>query len=570
MIQRLLAMQNDIRIDITRNKKRAVSMGSNHIPDRPKATWYIATNGTNDVGRACLWQPRNRKGTLRLSHCFVRPEYRGNGIGRRLVMRRYQDAHDKSLNKLDTFAYNPDLFQEIGFEKVKKYSETVHLEKELNGKIYSEQNVLEAAQDRIRFIFSEFENVYLSISGGKDSSVGMQLCSEVAREKGEKYDVLFIDLEAQYEKTIEQVKQLLENNQDVIGTVYWVCLPFSLRNAVSQLQPKWTCWNPDKKDLWVRDIPDNEHVIDQSNNPFGFFRRDMEFEEFIDKFAVWYDQKHNGKTATGVFIRSDESFNRFRSLINEDKIKHGERHWTTQLRINDEYHDGIFNFYPIYDWDVEDVWGYVSKFDKPYNRVYDYFYKNGMPLSKQRICQPYGDEQRQALDQYRAIEPETWEELLNRVSGVNFGNIYARSSLLGHLDSEKPDHLSWQEYTVFLLETLEIYCPELREHYTDKITTFLEWYEDAEYTDKGWHEQMGLDDIPDEHPDDKPKSGYPSWERIAWALERNDFWMGRLGFAPTKGARKKLSMLREKYGEKLLDPSCTDDVNLKRWSNGNS
>lgn len=555
-----------IKIEIA-DRIKASRVYPERLPERNNSRWYVANVDGDLVGCACLWEPRNRQSTLRMSHCFVQEEYRGHAVGERLVFRRYRDAHKTNKDFLDTYARNPGLFNQIGFEEKERYSETVYLKKELNGKIYSRQDVLSAARERIGYVFEKFDNIYLSVSGGKDSSVGLQICSEVAEEMGRTFDVLFIDLEAQYKMTINHFEDLIENNRNHIGRVYWTCLPFSLRNAVSQLQPKWTCWNPEKKGLWVRDMPENEFVINQQNNPFEFFYRDMEFEEFVDKFGVWYDENHTGSTAAGIFIRSNESFNRFRSLTSETKITHKGKQWTTKLRINDTYYD-VYNFYPIYDWQVEDVWGYVSRYDKPYNDVYDYMWKNGVPLSDQRICQPYGDDQRQGLDQFRAIEPETWEKILNRVSGVNFGNIYARTSLLGHLDSEKPDHLSWQEYAVFLLETLEIYCPELRGHYTDKITTFLHWYEDAEYEDTGWTKKMGIEDIPDNHPDDLPKSGYPSWERIAWALERNDFWMGRLGFAPTKGAKEKLERLRQKYGDSLIDTACTDDVNLERFANG--
>ncbi len=435
-------------------------------------------------------------------------------------------------------------------------------------KKYRDQNVLDAARERINYVFDEFDNVYLSVSGGKDSSVQMQLTREVLRERGrgETFDVLFVDLEAQYKATIEQMETLIDNSQDVLGDVYWVCLPLSLRNAVSQIQPKWTCWNPDERGKWVRDRPDAAHTLTLDEHPFEFFEPEMEFEDFGDEFARWYADRHDGTVADMIAIRSDESLNRFRTLTNEDKQRYGDKHWTTRVRINDEYLDA-YNAYPIYDWRVGDVWGYVAMRDLPYNQVYEQLWKNGVPLTEQRICQPFGDDQRNGLDQFRRIEPETWEKVLNRVSGVNFGNIYARTSLLGHLESEKPDHLSWEEYAVFLLESVGLYTPELREHYTDKITTFIEWYEDTEYPDREppWTEEMGLKDFPDAHPDHSSKQRWPSWERIAWALERNDFWMKRLGFNQTKGGKQKLEGLHEEFGDSLLATDATDDKHLREW-----
>ena len=48
-------------------------------------------------------------------------------------------------------------------------------------KIYLEKNVLEATYERLEFIFNEFDNVYFSFSGGKDSSVMTQLATKVAK-----------------------------------------------------------------------------------------------------------------------------------------------------------------------------------------------------------------------------------------------------------------------------------------------------------------------------------------------------------------------------------------------------
>ena len=193
-------------------------------------------------------------------------------------------------------------------------------------KIYQEQNVLEATMQRLRIIFSEFDNVYISISGGKDSSVMLQLANIVAKEMDKKFDVLYIDLEAQYKHTIEHVEDLrkLLIDSNTIGEFYWVALPLALRNAVSQLQPKWICWEEEKRDLWVRDLPTES--INENNNIFPFFRIGEEFEEFMVEFAQWYKKQKNGKIACGVGIRSDEELLplRLKKLI---KIIHGRHYY---------------------------------------------------------------------------------------------------------------------------------------------------------------------------------------------------------------------------------------------------
>lgn len=433
-------------------------------------------------------------------------------------------------------------------------------------KKYRDENVLDAARDRLNYVFDEFDHVYLSVSAGKDSSVMMQLARQIAEERDAEFDILFVDLEAQYSATIDHLEELIDACEHVLRDIYWVCLPLSLRNAVSQIQPKWTCWDRDLREKWVRELPSHEYVITEDDCPFDFFEPAMEFEDFISGFAQWYSDTHDGVTAAGIAIRSDESLNRFRTLTSDTKSRFDGKNWTTQERIGEEYID-VYNVYPIYDWRVEDIWGFHAKHDLPVNQVYELMYKNGMSIHEQRICQPYGDDQRNGLDQFRALEPETWEKVLNRVSGANFGNIYARSSLLGNFKSEKPEHLTWEEYAVFLLESVGLYCPELRDHYTEKIETFIEWYENNEYPDREprWTLEMGLEDFTDAHPDGVSKQKWPSWERIAWAIERNDFWMKRLGFSQTKGGREKLEEMREKYGKSLLQQDATDDKHLREW-----
>lgn len=40
---------------------------------------------------------------------------------------------------------------------------------------YSQQNVYDALQERLKFIFEEFDNIYISFSGGKDSGLLLNL-----------------------------------------------------------------------------------------------------------------------------------------------------------------------------------------------------------------------------------------------------------------------------------------------------------------------------------------------------------------------------------------------------------
>lgn len=424
-------------------------------------------------------------------------------------------------------------------------------------KVYTNKDVLTAALERFEIIFNDFDNYYFSLSGGKDSSVMFQLAAKTARQMNKKISVLYIDFEAQYKATIDHIEKLIEENKDILENFYWVCLPMSLRNAVSVIQPKWICWDQDDKKKWVRDMPKNQYVINEKNMPkeWTWFEKGMEFEDFMLYFAEWFNQKYGGLTAAGIGIRTNESFNRFRTIISDKKERYNGYGWTTRVKIRDRFLK-VFNVYPLYDWETEDIWVAVSKLDLKFNEIYELMFKNGLSIHEQRLCQPYGDDQRNGLDQFRALEPETWEKVVNRVHGVNFGNIYARTSLLGNIKSEKPEGMSWEQYAVFLLESLGLYAPELRDHYYKKIKTFLDWHEK--------HEGVSIDKLPDE-ADKKLESAkkVASWRRIARAIEKNDFWMKRLSFSQTKNDVERLFELKKKYAN-IIYGKDTDDKHLKQ------
>lgn len=376
-------------------------------------------------------------------------------------------------------------------------------------------DVLQAARDRIRYTFDHFEAVYVSFSAGKDSSVMLHLVMDEARKRGRRVGVLLIDLEAQYQLTIKHAEEMMQMYEDCIDP-YWVCLPIKLRNAVSNYQPVWCAWDPEKKADWVRQPP-KWSITDPAY--FDFFEDRMEFEEFIELFALWYAKGR--KTAAFIGIRSDESLNRFRTIAVWDKEMHFGKRYTTKIA------DGIYNVYPIYDWHVTDIWKYHAAFpDRPHNQVYDRMHMAGVSLSQQRLCQPYGDDQRRGLWLYHLIEPQTWGKLVARVNGANSGALYIGESgnVTGYSKITLPPGHTWRSFANLLLATM----PEVtREHYTQR---FNEWL-------RGWHKRGYRKGIPDYAPRELEKKYWaPSWRRMCKVLLRNDWWCKGLGLVQPKSA----------------------------------
>lgn len=369
-------------------------------------------------------------------------------------------------------------------------------------------DVLNAAQQRISKVFDDFPRIYLSFSGGKDSAVMMHLVMDEAIRRNRKVGVLFVDLEAQYKLTIDHVSEMLELYKDHIET-YWCALPLHMRNAVSQYEPQWVCWQPGRKNDWVRQPPD---IAITNESYFPFFRRAMEFEEFVPAFGHWYAK--NKLCACFVGIRSDESLNRYRTIARKKSTFDGIQ-WTTWCG------DYLYNAYPIYDWKTADIWTYNGKFNKPYNKLYDRFHQAGLSISQARICQPYGDDQRKGLWLFHLIEPETWARIVARVNGANQGALYVQESgnILGYRGITKPSGITWKQFAERLLASM----PEkTADNFKDKIAVFLKWYKDRGYPEG----------IPDEGPMTDKSS--PSWTRICKALLRNDYWCKGLSFTQHK------------------------------------
>lgn len=401
-------------------------------------------------------------------------------------------------------------------------------------KHYMDKNVYESACERFDYIYTHFERVCVSFSNGKDSGVLLNLAIEAARRHGKlPVNALYIDMEAQYRHAIEFTHRMF-SRPEVTG--WWVCLPIHLRNAVSQIQPYWIPWEQEKRDAWVREYPDNPHVV-KDLDYFPFFRFGMEFEEFVPEFARWFSQ--GKKTATCVGIRSDESLNRFRTIVSETKITLDGLQWTTKLFPKEEGSQ-IYNCYPIYDWRVEDIWRANGKFGWDYNKIYDLMYLAGVSLHKQRLCQPYGDDQRQGLYLFKILEPETWAKVVNRVEGANFGNRYTENdrTTLGNYKVNLPPGHTYESYAKFLLSTM----PSVwREHYQKKIDKFLEWWE-----------KEGVKEIPDfADPRDESRKSVPSWRRICKVLLKNDYWCKGLSFSQTKKELQKQMEMITRYNEIL-------------------
>jgi predicted phosphoadenosine phosphosulfate sulfurtransferase len=91
-------------------------------------------------------------------------------------------------------------------------------------RVYQGRNVWDATQGRLKFIFDNFERVYVSFSGGKDSGVLLNLAIDYVRKNcpDRKIGVQIMDNEANYKLSTQFMMKILDENRDILD-IYWCC-----------------------------------------------------------------------------------------------------------------------------------------------------------------------------------------------------------------------------------------------------------------------------------------------------------------------------------------------------------
>ncbi len=431
-------------------------------------------------------------------------------------------------------------------------------------KKYSEQTVYEALQSRFRLIFEEFDNIYVSFSGGKDSGLLLNLMLDFRRKyyPEKVVGVFHQDFEAQYTVTTEYVERTFERVKKE-AELFWVCLPMATRTALGSYEMYWYPWDDKKKDIWVRKMPEKEYVINLDNNPITTYRYKMHQEDLAKQFGRWYRVAHGGgKTICLLGMRADESLQRYSGFLNK---KYG---YKGECWISRQFKD-VWCASPLYDWGVTDIWYAVSKFGYDYNRLYDLYHMAGLKASQMRVASPFNDYSKDSLNLYRVIDPEIWVKLVGRVQGANFASIYGRTKAMGYRNVTLPEGYTWKEYTIFLLDTLPA---RLRNNYVKKFNTSIKfWHETGggldedtirELEERGYKiRRNGVSNytlnkktrvvfvgkIPDHTDDIKSTKDIPSWKRMCYCILKNDHICRFMGFGMDRQQQKRIDMIREKY-----------------------
>jgi predicted phosphoadenosine phosphosulfate sulfurtransferase len=301
-------------------------------------------------------------------------------------------------------------------------------------KIFKSENVFEAALNRIRWLFDEFDEIVVSTSGGKDSTVVYNLALMVAEEKGRlPLKVMFIDQEAEWKHTIDYLETVMYDER---VTPYWYQMPIRIFNATSATDHWLNCWNPDDKDLWIHP----QQPIAITENIYGTDR-------FGELFPAIAKKDFAGKRVCYLAgVRGDENPRRFVALTGEPTYK-----WATWGKVLDKKAEQ-YTMYPLYDWTSSDIWKAINENKWDFNRIYEQMYAYGVPLEKMRVSNLHHETAIAALFYLQEIEGDTWNRMTKRLDGIDTaGKMGKDDFIMRELPYMFKD---WREYRDYLLVNL--------------------------------------------------------------------------------------------------------------------
>lgn len=300
---------------------------------------------------------------------------------------------------------------------------------------YGKQNVYEAAKDRIRYLFDEFPDrkIVVAFSGGKDSTAILYLVKEIMDERGIKtIPVFFLDQELEAPQVVDYVRQTMH-----LPWVepYWVQSYFKEWNAS---KGDWfNVWGPGEK--WAREKePDSFHDVEPDTiSEFGKVLDAFQRKLFGDEYVC----------IGGLHI--DESPVRRLGLLRHRCYK--EITWGKNSGSQYGKGKGLV-FYPIYDWNVYDVWYYIFSNRLPFCQLYNYYFTK-KSLQASRVSSFIHENSIQSLREIKEIAPGFYDAALRRIENVNT-TVQSYNMLRGYVGKLPPYFASWEEYVIYCAENM--------------------------------------------------------------------------------------------------------------------
>jgi predicted phosphoadenosine phosphosulfate sulfurtransferase len=246
---------------------------------------------------------------------------------------------------------------------------------------------------------------------------------------------MWLDMEAEWQATYDYMAEVMTSPE---VQPYWFQVPFRLINATSAEHNFLYCWDPSARDLWVHP----QHPVSIKVNPVAPHDR---FDYLINHLPSHCDVPGKKHVATLGGLRISESLGRRYRMMSGGAAYDGIKWCNTNMVANTRV------FWPIYDFADRDVWICIAQNDLPYNRIYDQFYRFGVPRPRMRVCSMIHETAWHDMRHFQEIEPATYERVIRRISGI--------STFCHMIDDIIPKDLpaafrDWEQYRDYLLENI--------------------------------------------------------------------------------------------------------------------
>lgn len=271
-------------------------------------------------------------------------------------------------------------------------------------KLYNGQTVLEAALDRLIHHYAAGDTVVYSTSGGKDSTVIMELGVMAARQVGcLPIQVVTRDEEIMPPGTFEYLERVRERTDEI--NLHWLIAGQPIINAFNRYNPYWWVFDPLEQDKWVRQPPAFAEWIPEQH--IGAMTTPARFPTPADK-----------KLVAVIGLRTQESLTRMSRIAS-----------TRGALTKHPTEGGAYNLAPIYDWQDDDVWKFIKDYQLDYNTAYDTLFRVGVPKPRQRIAPPSMRQQMSSLKYYMMAWPKWFDKVERRLPGMRMAARYGRHAL---------------------------------------------------------------------------------------------------------------------------------------------
>jgi predicted phosphoadenosine phosphosulfate sulfurtransferase len=351
-------------------------------------------------------------------------------------------------------------------------------------KVWTGQNVFDAALERLVPLFEDGHRLVVSFSAGKDSGVCLEVCRLAAEITGRlPLDVVMRDEEIMLPGTYEYAERVARR-PDL--RFHWLITRHAIVNVFNRADPWWWTFDPRlPPERWVRTPPPDLTIWLERPEP------SIERMTIPERFPP-----PPGKELIAVLgLRTQES-----------TLRH-YRIFSTGGFLSQPNRYGVRNAAPIYDWTDGDVWWAISNHGWDYNRAYDVLHRLGVPRTKLRMAPPtlntFGISQLQLAAR---AWPRWFDRVCQRLPGVRAVALFG----LRAVTPQRRHGESWQQ--VFERECLgEQTPPFVRARAELALRKVL-----------SMHRHHSTAPLPEVRPCRECSGSVGAWKRLALALYNGD------------------------------------------------